>query len=216
MVGTIADNMDVARHNGNEDSTAKDIAQVHGSSAEELVDILDEHGEVTGIVKTKSEAHEKALWHKAIHIWIYNSKGEILLQKRAKTKLTWPGLWDISVAGHVSCGEDFEEAAVRELHEELGVGVKPEELVEVARRKTTYDNQKLNYHSREFASTYLYRLDELPTNLQEEEVGEVRFISIEKLEKELADPEAAKKYTPWDYYEMIDAVKKVAKTGSDF
>ena len=76
----------------------------------------------------KSEAHTDGLWHRAAHIWIYNSKGEILLQLRAKDKQFWPDRWEISAAGHVGAGEKPEDAAVRELSEELGISAKAEDL----------------------------------------------------------------------------------------
>ena len=58
--------------------------------ADELIDIYDENNKPLGIQKMKSEAHRDGLWHRASHVWIYNSKGEILLQLRAKNKELWP------------------------------------------------------------------------------------------------------------------------------
>ena len=72
---------------------------------EELIDILDEKGNKIGVSKTRGEVHAKGLWHQAAHVWIYNSKGEILLQKRSMQKESWPGRWDISAAGHVQQGK---------------------------------------------------------------------------------------------------------------
>ena len=54
--------------------------------ADELIDICDENNNLIDIQKMKSEAHKDGLWHRASHIWIYNSNGEILLQLRAKEK----------------------------------------------------------------------------------------------------------------------------------
>ena len=73
---------------------------------DELIDICDEANHLTGVQKMKSEAHKDGLWHRAVHIWLYNSKGEILLQWRAKNKLLYPEMWDISAAGHVSASEN--------------------------------------------------------------------------------------------------------------
>ncbi len=178
---------------------------------EELVDILDENGKEVDIIKTKSEAHSQGLWHGAIHIWIYNSKGEILLQKRSMAKSTMPGLWDISVAGHLSAGERPKNAALRELHEELGVRAKPEELKEVASLRVDFSDSKQNYHNKEFVHIYLYKLDSLPSKLQEEEVAEVKFVTIDKFEKELADPKTVGKYAPWDYSDTLKIVRKSIK-----
>lgn len=89
--------------------------------ADELVIVLDEHGNPTGEEKLKSEVHKTGLFHLAVHLWIYNSKAEILLQKRSFTKKLFPGLWDMAAAGHVAASETVEGALIRELFEELGL-----------------------------------------------------------------------------------------------
>lgn len=68
--------------------------------ADELIDIFDENNNPRGIQKLKSEAHKEGIWHRAVHIWIYNLKGEILLQLRSKNKELYPDRWDVSAAGH--------------------------------------------------------------------------------------------------------------------
>ncbi|MEX0314176.1 MAG: hydrolase, partial [Allomuricauda sp.] len=68
---------------------------------DELVDILDDNGNPTGRTCLKSEAHRKGLFHPTIHVWFYTSEGQILFQKRADNKDTFPSLWDVSVAGHI-------------------------------------------------------------------------------------------------------------------
>lgn len=98
---------------------------------EELFDVLDKNGNKTGIQKTKKELHEQGLWHQAVHVWIFNSKGEMLLQKRAKDKDYWPDLWDISAAGHISAGETPEQAVIREIGEETGIKVSLSQLKKI-------------------------------------------------------------------------------------
>lgn len=98
---------------------------------EEQYDILDEHGNKTGEVLPKSIVHDKELLHGSVFIWIYNSKSEVLLQLRAKDKKSFPGVWDVSVAGHISAGDKPIETAVREIEEEIGVKVSPHELKQV-------------------------------------------------------------------------------------
>lgn len=97
--------------------------------SDELIDIYNEENKpLFGVQKMKSEAHRKGLWHRASHVWIYNSKGEILLQLRAKNKEFWPNMWDISVAGHIGSGEDQLSATVRETEEEVGLRIMPDDL----------------------------------------------------------------------------------------
>ena len=93
--------------------------------ADELIDVLDESGKKTGKQVIKSEAHKNRLWHAAVHIWIFNSRGGVLLQKRKATKQMHPLKWDISVAGHLAAGEDPIEAAVRGVEEEKRVRGQP-------------------------------------------------------------------------------------------
>ena len=82
---------------------------------DELIDVLDADGNYTGKCIMKSEAHRKGIFHPSIHVWLYNKNGEILIQQRAKNKDTHPGLWDVSVAGHIGAGEDIVESAIREV-----------------------------------------------------------------------------------------------------
>lgn len=81
----------------------------------EYFDVLNENGEFTGKVETRENCHEKGLWHRAIYGFIFNEQGEVLLQKRSKTKKLWPGLWDITAGGHVLAGEFGEQALIREV-----------------------------------------------------------------------------------------------------
>lgn len=69
----------------------------------EYLDILDEKGNKTGEVKPRQEVHSKGYWHKGVHIWIINSKKELLVQRRSANKDVYPNKLYISVAGHVEC-----------------------------------------------------------------------------------------------------------------
>ncbi len=89
-----------------------------------LVDQVDERDSVIGQVSRK-DAHEKRILHRAVHVWIFDSNGKILLQTRAGKGDHGDGLWDASVGGHVDAGESYEVAAEREMKEELGISGKP-------------------------------------------------------------------------------------------
>jgi isopentenyl-diphosphate Delta-isomerase len=151
----------------------------------ERLDILDESGKKIGISKTKKEAHLLGLWHQAAHVWIYNSKGEVLLQKRSMDKDSHPGLWDVSAAGHVSAGESPKKAALRELYEEIGIKAKSKDLKKIFVRKKSISYPKLNWYNNEFDYVYLFKLNKLPTKLQKEEVEAIKFVPIDIFEKEL-------------------------------
>ena len=87
---------------------------------EEIFDVTNERDEVIGR-GTRSEVHRRGLMHRATHVLVFNSQGEVFLQKRSLKKDRQPGLWDSSASGHLDSGEDYDACAVRELREELGL-----------------------------------------------------------------------------------------------
>jgi isopentenyldiphosphate isomerase len=87
--------------------------------SEEIFDVVNERDEVISRAP-RSEVHRHGLRHRAVHVLLYNSHGEVFLQKRSMLKDREPGVWDSSSSGHVDSGEDYDTAAVRELREELG------------------------------------------------------------------------------------------------
>ncbi|MEY4132436.1 MAG: hypothetical protein RL592_494 [Verrucomicrobiota bacterium] len=101
-----------------------------GQSPDEVFDVVDAHDVVVGR-ECRREIHRRGLRHRAIHIFWLRGDGRLCLQRRSYAKDNCPGLLSSSCAGHVDAGEDYLGAAVRELHEELGVAVSPEALQEV-------------------------------------------------------------------------------------
>ena len=94
----------------------KDLPQ----KSTEIFDVVDENDQVTGQA-TRGEVHAKKLLHRAIHVFVFNKRGDLLLQQRSMFKDVHPGVWDSSVSGHPNAGEDYAAAAVRELGEEMGI-----------------------------------------------------------------------------------------------
>ena len=88
----------------------------------ELFDVVDAQDRVIGQA-TRAEVHARGLWHRAVHVWVFDRAGRIFLQQRSLKKDMSPGLWDASSTGHLDAGEDYDAAAVRELGEELGLRV---------------------------------------------------------------------------------------------
>ena len=86
---------------------------------EEIFDVVNERDEVVG-QKARSEVHRLGLLHRAVHVLVFNSRGEVFLQKRSMTKDREPGKWDSSTSGHVDSGENYDACAIRELREEIG------------------------------------------------------------------------------------------------
>lgn len=96
---------------------------------DELFDVVDENDVTTGTA-TRKEVHERGLIHRAVHVFVFNKKGDLFLQKRSMLKDMNPGVWDSSVSGHLDAGEDYLNAALREVEEEIGIKGKAEEDLE--------------------------------------------------------------------------------------
>ncbi len=151
----------------------------------EYLDIFDESGNSLGVKKTKSEAHSQGLWHKNAHVWIINSKKEVLLQKRSLIVENHPDLWDISAAGHVSSGQDIIYTALRETEEEIGLKLDPSQLIPIGIIKEM--SRVGDYINNEFNSIFVVRMDLDPEKIEkQEEVSEVKFISY-KILKEIVE-----------------------------
>jgi 16S rRNA (adenine1518-N6/adenine1519-N6)-dimethyltransferase len=98
-----------------------------GQKASEVFDVVNEHNEVIG-QETRGEVHKRKLLHRAVHIFVINSRGKIYLQQRSHLKDVSPLKWDSSAAGHLDAGESYAASAIRELNEEIGIEVTSTEL----------------------------------------------------------------------------------------
>lgn len=178
----------------------------------ELFDILNEDGSKTGIVKERGVAHREGALHGTVHIWIVrkNEKSgyDILLQKRSNNKDSHPGCYDISSAGHISAGDEIMESALRELWEELGLSVQPEQLelfgtTHVKFEKTFYGKR---FRDNEISSDFVYRqpvdIDKL--NLQESEVSEVRWMDYEECRQKVAQGSMPNCINPEEFEKLGD------------
>ncbi len=127
----------------------------------EIWQLYDETGKPrAGQGASKEEVFSQGLLHAAAHVWIWRNSPngkEVLLQKRAANKLTWPNLFDISAAGHIDLGEAPLAAAIRETQEEIGHTAEPQEfsLIKVWRMNTKTDSEAIE---NEFQYLYIYQL----------------------------------------------------------
>ena len=106
--------------------------------SEEIFDVVNERDEVIDR-KPRSEVHRLGLLHRAVHVLVFNSRGQIFLQKRSMKKDRQPGVWDSSSSGHVDSGEDYDATAVREVWEEIGLRLAkpPKRLFKIAAGRET-------------------------------------------------------------------------------
>ncbi|KAI3909563.1 hypothetical protein MKW98_013980 [Papaver atlanticum] len=192
------------------------------AQVEEHFDVLTKTGEKTGITKPRSHVHRDGDYHRAVHVWIYaETTGELLVQRRADNKDSYPGLWDISSAGHISAGDSSLISARRELQEELGVTLPNDafELIFVFLHEAVTNNG--NFINNEFNDVYLVTtIDPIPLEaftLQETEVSAVKYIKWEEYKSLLAkeDPD----YCPYDvtggYGQLFDILSQRYKDNTE-
>ena len=179
--------------------------------ADELIDIYDENNKPLNVQKMKSEAHKNGLWHRSVHVWIYNNNSEILLQLRDKDKDIFPNVWDVSVGGHIGASEQNEITAVREVFEELGLRIAESDLELYSVDKISGNCNGLQNNEFIFVYTLQFNGDINGLKIQKEEVQEIKFLSTNFIRKDLSDhPE---KYTPGKEYwnEMIEYIEYKTK-----
>jgi isopentenyl-diphosphate Delta-isomerase len=155
----------------------------------EMVILVDQHDLAIGAME-KMEAHRKGELHRAFSVLIFNDKGEILLQKRAKHKYHSGGLWTNTCCSHPLPGEKMEEAARRRLQEEMGIDLLPEFSHKFI-YKTRLDQDLIEH---ELDHVYIGQFNGIP-NINEDEVEDWKFVEIAWLKKDMLEhPDA---YTYW-------------------
>lgn len=154
---------------------------------EELFDVLNENGEFAGKIESREKCHKEGLWHKAVVVFIINSKGQVLLQKRSSKKKLWPNMWDITAGGHVLAGEFGFEAIIRECEEEIGIKLQKNDLTFIGSVKST--NIKGDIVNNHFNEYYIANkeIDETKLKLQEEEVSEIKWVDKENIIARIKD-----------------------------
>lgn len=151
----------------------------------EYFDILDSRGYPTGEVKARSEVHRDGDWHRTVHVWLLNQKHELLLQLRGPNQEANPNCWDISCAGHLDAGESKEEAAQRELREELGLTLGADRFRHLWTCQSDFFDRDLI--DREFSEIFMVHWRESDGDFEicPEEVREVKWIPWHELEVQI-------------------------------
>ena len=142
---------------------------------DEMLDQLDESGRVVGTVRRALVHGNPALRHPSVHVFVVNAAGAYYLQKRSPYKRVQPNKWDTSVGGHIPAGESYEQGAVRELEEELGI-----RLDDPSRLARHHDFIWATDYETEHTRTFLLR-HEGPFRLNPAEVADGRFWTTDEL-----------------------------------
>src|SRR5882724_11921872 len=155
----------------------------------EFLILVDDHDKPWGKLE-KDQVHQLGLLHRAFSVFIFNSKGELILQQRADEKYHSGGLWTNTVCSHPRFGEELKDAIDRRLEEEMGLACETNFIFSF-KYKTEFDNGLIEH---ELDHVYYGTSDELPTP-NPREVSQWKYISLLSLEKDIAiSPE---EYTVW-------------------
>jgi len=147
------------------------------SDPEEIFPVVDKDGNTIGEAP-RSVCHDgiSKLLHPVVHLHLFNSTGELFLQKRAMTKDIQPGKWDTSVGGHVSPGEKIEEALFREVFEELGLKISSAHFI----GKYIWESSR----ERELVNSFSVTSDETPV-INPGEIDEGRYWTLDEIRSSL-------------------------------
>jgi len=147
------------------------------AQSDEIFDVVDESDRVIGQAP-RSEVHARHLRHRAVHVLLFDRRGDIFIQKRSASKDTFPGRYDSSASGHLHHGESYDACALRELWEELGLRARD-------RLRKRFKIEACEQTGCEFVWTYSLESSEAPqVNAQEIESG--AFWSSEQVRARLA------------------------------
>jgi isopentenyl-diphosphate delta-isomerase type 1 len=157
-----------------------------------LIDVLSENGLRTGEILPRAEIHRLGKIHRAVHLYLFNAKNELLLQKRSLSVDHYPGVFSISVLGHVDAGESSAATVRREIEEELGIDAS---ALRIDFLFSYFSEATLNetYIDRQFNDIYVTRADIDPGLIRFDpaEVSAIEFVPFERFKEMLSNPAAS-------------------------
>jgi len=171
---------------------------------QEIIDVCDPNGNYTGQKLPRSEIHKNKLWHRTVHVQIFDFDKRTLFQLRSKDKDSFPNKLDISAAGHISSGEKIITAALRELEEELGLRLEESRLeyINDFASEQAMPNGDVDREIQSFFIAKITENEKLMLKIQESEVQKIIWFTGPELERALR--ENAEDFTPNDEeYEII-------------
>jgi isopentenyldiphosphate isomerase len=131
----------------------------------------------------RREIHRKGLFHRSVHVFVFDRAGSLYLQRRSMNKEEHPGKWDSSASGHVARGESYQKAALRELEEEIGLRASPEPILKIRACEETGMEHSMLFRVRRSATDARPRPNP-------EEIAEGRFFSRAEIDRGIAkEPE---------------------------
>ncbi|WP_210487448.1 NUDIX hydrolase [Rufibacter aurantiacus] len=165
------------------------------------------------------EVHVLGHWHRTSQIYVLHPQKGYLCHRRSAGKDLFPSLWDVSIGGHLSPGETYESCALRELSEELGISVHPDELELVTVTSVDGQDEKAKLLDREHVGIFLYKtnLPEASFKVQQEEIPEIEYLALPQLRADLQSAAPTRAYIPMQehFLEILDLLEQHQKRNSD-
>jgi isopentenyldiphosphate isomerase len=143
--------------------------------SDELIDLLDDAGQVIGVVR-RGQMRRERLPHSCVYLVVFNSRGDLFVHQRTASKDVFPSYWDLTVGGVPAAGESFDQAALREGREEIGVDLRPVPLFPFR-----YDGEHAIAHAIVYHATH-----DGPFRLQPEEISRGEFVALADLPELIA------------------------------
>lgn len=167
-----------------------------------MVILVDSNDNPMGVMP-KMEAHEKGVLHRAFSVLIFNSRGELLLQRRATNKYHSGGLWTNTCCSHPAPNQDTAEAAVKRLQEEMGIRAN----LDYHSCFIYHTELDLGLQENEFDHIYIGYSDQQPV-LNPDEVVEYKYLSPENVSEDiLKNPQAYSTWFKMIWYRLMDTDK---------
>lgn len=177
-----------------------------GMTTQQDYEVLDNHGISTGKLMSRELIHNQQLWHAVVHVWIINSKGEILLKLRSPDVELSPNMWDVSVGSHVKPGEDPVDAALRCLQEKLEL---PETRENIKHLFNILCANPLpdGMHHNVLGHVYLVQrdIDLTAIHFDTTEISQLKWVPLMQLMNDMGNDEQRKLYQPRasNYYTQL-------------
>ncbi len=180
---------------------------------EEKINILDTFG-----IKIDSDfrsiVHKNSFFHEGVHLWLFNEKNQLLLQKRSKSVSNYKNMWHISLTGHMKENEKSSTALKREVMEELGIDISNIVVMPLIRIYAPARIEELdNVLDKMYLNVYIGKTDKkIGEFSKSKSVQKLKFIDFKKFESEISINHQTKKYIQqhhiYYYQQIIDLIKE--------
>lgn len=162
------------------------------------LELFDQNNLPLSILKSKVAVHQDGDWHRTSEIVVLNQQDEVLLSLRHPDKKYLPNYWDVCLGGHLDPGESYEQAALRELEEEIGIRPMPEELIFLGTMDVVVIDETVALRDYEHAGVFVWRVTSslYEFTMQSDEVAELQWMPIGDVVRDLHSPVPSLRYTP--------------------